>query len=124
MNLLTHEQRTTLTQSLGYAATADADAVLRALTAIRYADRNRGDLAAVGRVLSGALSVLKRLIAVEAEYHVTRSTVARLVVANQRGDDYGLGDLAFELEQQQIDLKNDYAEADDLARAAEQEGLL
>jgi hypothetical protein len=53
-----------------------------------------------------------------------RSTVARLVVANNRGDDYNLGDLASELERTGIDLKDDYDEADALAHATEQEGLL
>jgi len=68
--------------------------------------------------------VLKRLVDIEAQYATTRAAIARLEVANHRGDDYTLGDLAFELQQAGIDLKNDYDHADDLARAAEQEGLL
>lgn len=124
MNLLTVEERATLSSSLGYTVTADSDAVVRAVNALRYADRHRTDPTAVSRALAGSLSVLKRLLTVEAEYATTRATIARLEVANHRGDDYGLRDLASELERSGIDLKNDYDHADDLARAAEQEGLL
>lgn len=124
MNLLTADERATLGQSLGYTIPADGDAVLRAVNALRYADRHRTDPTAVSRALAGSLSVLRRLIDVEAEYATTRTTIARLQVANHRGDDYALSDLAFELERAGIDLKDDYDHADDLARAAELEGLL
>lgn len=124
MNLLTTEERDTLAPTVRFLPLADGDAVLRAVNAIRYADGHRGDTTAVSRALAGALSVLKRLITVEAEYATTRSAIARLIVANNRGDDFNLADLASDLEQSGIDLKTDYDHADDLARAAELEGLL
>jgi hypothetical protein len=120
---MTREERDDVARSLGFAQTADAPGVLRALKALRYADRHRDDRTAVGNALAGALTVLKRLLAVEADYATTRATVAGLVVANNRGDDYSLSDLAFDLERAGIDLKDDYDTADDLARAAESEGL-
>lgn len=64
-------------------------------------------------------TVVRRLYDAEAECLMFRSTVARLVVANNRGDDYGLADLASELERAGVDLKDNYDEADDLARAEE-----
>ena len=124
MKLLTTAERDNLTSTLGFAQTADPPGVLRAVNALRNADRHRTDPAAVSRALAGALTVVKRLLDIEREHATTRATIARLTVANQRGDDYSLSDLAFELQRAEIDLKNDYAEADDLARAAEQEGLL
>lgn len=124
MNLLTADDRDNLSRALGYTQTADTTGVIRAVNALRYADRHRGDPAAVTRALAGALTVVKRLLAVEGEHATTRAAIARLEVANARGDDYSLRDLAAELEQAGIDLKDDYAEADDLARAAELEGLL
>ncbi|NUS26105.1 MAG: hypothetical protein HOV92_18040 [Streptomyces sp.] len=123
MNLLTDEEREALTPTVRFFPPADGDAVLRAANAIRYADGHRSDTTAVSRALSGALSVLKRLINVEAEYATTRAAIARLEIANARGDDYTLRDLAAELEQAGIDMKNDYDAADDLARAAESEAL-
>lgn len=124
MNLLTTDERDTVAPTVRFVPPADGDAVLRTVNAIRYADLHRGDPAAVSRALAGALSVLKRLITVEAEYATTRTAIARLTVANNRGDDYNLADLASDLEQSGIDLKTDYDHADDLARAAELEGLL
>ncbi|MGY6019537.1 hypothetical protein [Streptomyces spinosirectus] len=124
MNLLTAQQRAEANNSLGFTTPADADDVLRTITAIRYADRHRADPLAVSRALSGALDVIRRLLDVEENHTATRSTVARLVIANNRGDDYSLSDLAFELEQAGVDLKDDYDVADDLARATEQEPLL
>lgn len=121
---MTHEQRTEAGKALGFAQAADPDGVLKAIRALRYADRQRGNPTAVAQLLSAAQSVLKRLLAVEADYATTRTTVAGLVVANNRGDDRNLGDLAFDLERAGIDLKDDYDTADDLARAAESEGLL
>jgi hypothetical protein len=124
MNLMTSEERDDVARRLGYAQTADAPGVLRALNAMRQADRHHTDRAAVSQAIAGALTVIKRLLHIEAEYATTRTTVARLIVANNRGDDYSLSDLAFELERAQVDLKDDYTHADALAYAAEQEGLL
>lgn len=124
MNLMTSEQRDEAGRAVGFSPAADAEGVLKAIRALKYADRQRTNPVAVGQALGAALGVVTRLLAVEAEHATTRATVARLVVANNRGDDFNLGDLASELEQAGIDLKNDYAEADDLARAAEQEGWL
>lgn len=121
---MTREQLVEALAVLGFARAADPEGVLGAIRALKYADRQRSNPAAVGQALAAALTVLKRLLAVEADHATTRATVARLVVANQRGDDYSLSDLAFDLEQAGIDLKNDYDHADDLARAAESEGLL
>ncbi|MFI6251461.1 hypothetical protein [Streptomyces sp. NPDC051016] len=123
MNLLTPEDRVLLANSLGHAPSADGDAVLRTLGAIRYAELRLSDTGAVRRALAGSLSVLQRLADVEKEYATTRAAIAQLVVANNRGDDRNLGDLAFQLEQAGIDLKTDYDIADDLARAAESEAL-
>jgi hypothetical protein len=124
VNLLTSEERDDINSSLGYTQTADAPGVQRALTALRQADRHHTDRATVTRAIAGAMTVIKRLLHIEAEYSTVRATIARLEVANHRGDDYGLADLAFELQQAGVDLKNDYDHADDLARATEQEGLL
>ncbi|MFC8515535.1 hypothetical protein [Streptomyces sp. NPDC057257] len=124
MKLLTLDELSEFSRTLGYAAAADSDGVRRALESFRYADRHRTDGTATVRALAGAQAVAKRLLDMEAEYAVVRSTVARLVVANNRGDDYDLGDLASELHRQDVDLTHDYDIADDLARAAEREGLL
>jgi hypothetical protein len=124
MNPMTREQRTAVQNTLGFAMAADPDAVVRAVGAIKYADLHRSDPAAVTRAVAGGLSLAKRLLGVEDDYATLRSTVARLVVANNRGDDYNLGDLASGLEQAGIDLKDDYDFADALARATELEGLL
>lgn len=120
---MTTEQCATLTRALGYTKTADPEGVIRALDSLRYADRHRTDPTAVSRALAAALTVAKRLLAVESDYATVRSTIARLEVANHRGDDYGLSDLAFELEQAGVDLKDDYDTADDLLRAQEREAL-
>lgn len=124
MNLLTTDERKALAPTIYFLQPADGNAVLRAATAIRYADTHRSDTLAVSRALGGALTILKRLLEIEADYATTRAAIARLEIANARGDDYGLRDLAAALEQAGIDLKNDYAHADDIARAAELEGLL
>lgn len=124
MKPMTREQRATLKDKLTLQVAADPDAVLRAVGAATYADLHRSDPAAVTRAVAGSLSLAKRLLAIETEYAASRAAVARLVVANNRGDDYGLSDLASELEQAGIDLRDDYDEADDLARATEQEPIL
>lgn len=124
MNLLTSEQRAEAARVVGFSRTADAEGVLKAIRALTYADRQRTNKVAVAQALAAALTVVQRLLAVETEHATTRATVARLVVANNRGDDYSLSDLAFELQRAEIDLKDDYDHADDLARAAEQEGWL
>lgn len=124
MSPMTREQRTAVQNALGFAVAADPDAIVRAVGAIKYVDLHRTDPAAVTRAVAGGLSLAKRLLAIEDDYATLRSTVARLVVANNRGDDHGLGDLAFELERAGIDLKDDYDEADALAHATEQEGWL
>lgn len=121
---MTREQLAEANSALGFAQAADPEGVLRAIRALKYADRQRSNPSAVAQAFAAALAVLKRLLAVEADYATTRAAIARLVVANQRGDDYSLSDLAFELERAGIDLKTDYDHADDLARAAESEGLL
>lgn len=123
MNLLTADERSEFTHSLGYATAVDADGIRRALASFRYADRHRTDTTAVVRAIAGAQAVTKRLLDVEADHGTVRRTVARLVIANQRGDDYSLADLAFELQQAGLDLKTDYDAADDLARATESEAL-
>lgn len=123
MNPMTSEERSAVQNSLGFSVAADPDAVVRAVRAAKYADLHRSDPAAVTRAVAGALSLAKRLLSIEDDYATLRSTVARLVVANNRGDDYGFGELAFELERAGIDLKNDYDEADALAHATEQEAL-
>jgi len=121
---MTREERAEVSNALGFAAPASTDGVLKAVNALRCAERNRGDQTAIVRALGAAQALVKRLLDVEAETATVRSTIARLVVANQRGDDYGLSDLAFELERAEVDLKDDYDTADALARATEQEGLL
>lgn len=124
MKLLTREQRTELQDTLGFAVALAPHGVLRAAKALRHADRHRTDPIAVGSALDQALSAIKRLLRVEEDYATTRAAIARLEVANARGDDFNLRDLAAALEQAGIDLKDDYAHADDLRRAAESEGLL
>ncbi|MFI6279622.1 hypothetical protein [Streptomyces sp. NPDC050988] len=109
---------------LGFAAAASNEGVLRAIGVLRHADRHRTDPTAVSQALAAAASLAWRLIDGEAERTAFRSTIARLHVANQHGDDYGLGDLAFELERASIDLTDEYDVANDLARAAGREGLL
>lgn len=121
---MTAEQRRELQDQLGFAVAADPDATLRAVTAIHRAGQIGADRTAVARGVAGALSMAKRLLAIEEAYATVRTTIARLEVANARGhDDYSLADLAFELQRVGIDLKNDYDAADDLARAAENEAL-
>lgn len=121
---MTRKQLDEARTALGFAQAADPDGVLKAIRALRYADRQRGNPTAMAQLIAATQSVLKRLLAVEADYATTRATVASLVVANNRGGDYSLSDLAFDLERGGIDLKDDYDIADDLARAAESEGLL
>ncbi|MEV7389572.1 hypothetical protein [Streptomyces sp. NPDC091215] len=125
MNPMTAEQRRELQNVLGFAIAADPDAVFRAVGAFHRAGQIGADRAAVTRAAVGALSLAKRLLAIEEAYATVRTTIARLEIANARGhDDYNLRDLAAELERVGIDLKDDYDIADDLARAAESEGLL
>ena len=124
MNPMTAEQRRELQNILGFAIAADPDAITRTISAIHRAERPGADRASVVRAVAGALSVAKRLLAIEEEYATVRSTIARLEIANARGhDDYNLRDLAFELERVGIDLKDEYDIADALARAAESEAL-
>lgn len=123
MNPMTHEQRTDLQDRLGFTTAADPDAVLRTVSSLHHADHHRTDPKAVARALAGALALAKRLLAIEGDYAAVRTAIARLEVANARGDDYSLRDLAAELERVGIDLKDDYDEADDLARATEGEAL-
>ncbi|WP_147481141.1 hypothetical protein [Streptomyces shenzhenensis] len=119
---MTREELAGLRSVLGAATPAApelvADTVKAARIANRVADRN------ARHVLLAVPPIVARLLNAETDRVALRSTVGRLVVANQRGDDYSLSDLAFELERAGIDLKEDYAEADDLARAEEQEALL
>ncbi|MFF7949080.1 hypothetical protein [Streptomyces griseorubiginosus] len=124
MILTTADQRAEANAALGFSPTCDPDGIIRVIRALRYTDRHRGDAVAVANALGWAQTVVRRLLDIEAEYSKVRATIARLEVANHRGDDYTLADLAFELQQDGIDLKTDYDHADDLARAAEQEGLL
>lgn len=109
---------------LGFASAADAEGVLRAIRALRHADRHRTDPTVVVQALAAAASLAWRLIDGETERIAFRSTVATLIAANRHGDDYGLNDLAFELDRASIDLTNEIDIADDLARAAGREGLL
>ncbi|MFC9847752.1 hypothetical protein ACFWFF_01380 [Streptomyces sp. NPDC060223] len=118
---MTRAQADQARQLLSFVAAADSDGVLLALRDLRHADQNRTDSAAVVRALRGAQALAWRLIDGEVERTAFRSTVARLVVANNRGDDYSLSDLASHLEQAGIELKDDYNIADDLARATESE---
>ncbi|MGX1909038.1 hypothetical protein ACWIID_09265 [Streptomyces phaeochromogenes] len=109
---------------LGFTAPADNEGVLRSIRLFRHADKHRTDPTAVVQALSAGASLAWRLVDDAAELAVFRSTIARLVVANRNGDDYGLGDLRFELESASIDLDDELAIAEDLARAAGREGLL
>ena len=122
MNPMTRDELAALRAELGFANPATPDAVRGLLTAIRPSARSEESTATRARLV--VPSVVKRLLLAETERAALRSTVARLVVANNRGDDYNLGDLASELERAGIDLKNDYDEADALAHATEQEGML
>lgn len=122
MTPMTPEQLAGIRTVLGFARAAEPHAILDAVTAARRANRVEDKGARL--VIVSLPSLVKRLLDNEAENATVRSTIARLVVANQHGDDYGLGDLAFELERAGVDLKDDYAAADDLARAAGREGLL
>jgi hypothetical protein len=124
MNLLTVDQRDQASSHLGFTPAADGDAVLRAITDIRHADRHCTNPLAVSRALAGALTAIRRLLDVEAEHTATRTTIARLVIANNRGDDYSLSDLAWQLQEAGVDLKAEYAHADALAEGAESEGIL
>ncbi|WP_123973707.1 hypothetical protein [Streptomyces sp. Ag109_O5-1] len=121
---MTSEQRRDLQNLLGFTIAADPDAVTRTLAAVRRAAQPNADRLAVTQAVAGALSLTKRLLAIEEAYATVRTTIARLEIANARGhDDYNLHDLAAELERAGIDLKTDYDAADDLARAAESEAL-
>jgi hypothetical protein len=120
---MTREQHKAVQDALGFAVAADADGVLRAIRALQYADRQRGNPTAVAQALTAMQALAKRLLRIEEDYATTRAAIARLEVANARGGDYNLRDLAAELERLGIDLKDDYDHADDLARAAESEAL-
>jgi hypothetical protein len=121
MNPMTREELAAIRTELGPANPATPDAVRGLLTTIRSGDRPAESTATRVRLVVPA--VVKRLLLAETERAALRATVARLVVANNRGDDYSLSDLAFELERGGIDLKDDYDEADALAQATEQEAL-
>ena len=125
---MTPKELAEVSMALGRGAAATPEAIVTATKASQLADWHRANPAVaeqfVRRAVAAVPSLVRRILDVETEYAAMRSTVARLVVANQRGDDYSLSDLAFELERASIDLKDDYATADDLARAAEREGLL
>lgn len=121
MTPMTPDQLAGIRTVLGFARAAEPHGVLDALTAARRA--NRVDDANARLAVVALPSLVKRLLDNEAENATVRSTIARLVVANNRGDDYSLSDLASHLQEAGIDLKDDYDAADDLARAAETEAL-
>ncbi|MEU6279781.1 hypothetical protein [Streptomyces sp. NPDC047028] len=120
MNTMTRAQLAELRTTLGPANPASPDAVRDLLTWHRRTEP-RDEVRYFRLVVP---TVVKRLLLAETERTTLRTTIARLVIANQHGDDYSLADLAFELQQAGIDLKDDYAAADALADAAEREGLL
>ncbi|MFG2780773.1 hypothetical protein ACGFY7_23335 [Streptomyces prunicolor] len=118
---MTSQELAAIRAVLGPANPATPDAVRGLLTTIRSDDRPAESTAI--RVRLVVPTVVKRLLLAETEQAALRSTVARLVVANNRGDDYTLSDLAFELAQAGLDLTTDYDHADALAHATEQEAL-
>ena len=120
---MTAEERRELQNLLGFTVAVTPAGVLSAVAALHYADRNRTNQVAIGSAIDEALSAVKRLLVIEEEYATTRAAIARLEIANARGDDYNLRDLAAELEQAGIDMKDDYDHADDLARATESQAL-
>lgn len=128
MKPMTREELAEITTALGRAVAATPAAVTGAAKAAALADWHRANPVVAEqwyrRATRAVPSLVRRLLDAEESYAAVRSTVARLVVANNRGDDYSLSDLASELEQAGIDLKDDYDEADDLARATEQEPIL
>lgn len=116
MGRMSPEQLAELADELGRTNTAAPELVLAA--ARWYRTGHQQDAArAVG-------PIARNLLEAETELTTVRALIARLVVANDRGDDHTLSDLRHELKRAGIDLTRDYAAAEDLARATESEANL
>ncbi|MFE6488343.1 hypothetical protein ACFVGN_36175 [Streptomyces sp. NPDC057757] len=123
---LTRVEIATTDAALVYATAATPDTITAALKAAHQADWHRANPAVreefVRTTLAAIPQLVRRILDADTERLAFRSTIAHLIVANNRGDDYSLSELASRLEAAGVDLKDDYAVADDLARAAETEG--
>lgn len=120
MTTLTPEQIDETRAALGFANPAAPELILSALTSTRLIERTADQPAR--RVLAMLPPIVRRLLDAETERNTVRAAIARLVVANNHGEDYSLSDLAWELQRAGVDLKDEYAAADDLCRA-EQEAI-
>lgn len=120
---MTREQLIAIRSTLGPANPAAPELVVDTVRAALRAAHRVQD-ADARRALLAVPALARRLVDAETERTSLRSTVARLVVANSHGDEYNLGDLAWELGRAGVDLKAEYAEANALAEATAREGWL
>lgn len=114
--LMTPEQIDDTRAALGFTNPASAELVTDALKGARQIERQADR--ATRRVLGFLPPIIRRLLDAETERNTIRTTIARLVVANNHGDDLSLSDLAWELQRAGVELKHEFAEAEDLHRAA------
>ncbi|MEV8432034.1 hypothetical protein [Streptomyces chartreusis] len=121
MSVLTREQLAEIKDVLGFANPAAPELVVDAIRATTRVVHRVADVDA-RRALLAVPPLARRLLDAETERTTFRTTIARLVIATNHGDDRTLGDLAWELERAGIDLKREYAEADALAEATAREG--
>lgn len=119
MTTLTVEQIDEARAALGFANPAAPELIVNVLASTRRIERAADQ--PTRRLLAMLPPIVRRLLDAETERNTIRATIARLVIANNHGDDYGLSDLAWELQSAGVDLKAEYAVADDLARAQHQE---
>ncbi|MGA5506861.1 hypothetical protein [Streptomyces umbrinus] len=119
---MTTEQIDQARAAIGFTNPASPEMVTDALKAARQIERQADQ--ATRRLLSFLPPIVRRLLDAETERNTLRTTIARLVVANNHGNDYSLSDVAWELQQAGVDLKHEYAEAEDLHRATAGEATL
>lgn len=121
MSMMTREQLAEIRDVLGVTNPAAPELVVDAIRATTRAVHRVTD-ADARRALVAVPPLARRLLDAETERTTLRTTIARLVVATNHGDERTLGDLAWELERAGIDLKHEYAAADALAEASAREG--
>jgi hypothetical protein len=110
------EQRKDLAVKLSCYNTAAPELVFAALNWQMHPETRR-------QAANSLPPIARNLLEAETELAALRVVVARLIVANDRGDDRSLGDLRQAVKDAGIDLTSEYDAANALACAQESEAL-
>lgn len=116
MGRMSHEQREDLRTKLRCYNTAAPELVFAALDWRMHSETRR-------QAADSVPPITRNLLEAETELATLREVIARLVVANDHGDDLSLSDLRQAVKNAGIDLTPEYTAADALARAQENEAL-